>query len=146
MRLSTTLDDHPPLPRLPRETRRTGFAVHVTSSAALDLIDSEPLAYLAFNLAAEDGATLACCLLPRRLDWLLSSGEALTARVHRLQTTTTHAARRLGIHRPLWSPSFEARVLGPDEIEATVHRIVEEPVRAGLVEAAAEWPWQMRRI
>lgn len=90
---------------------------------------------------------LAYCLMPNHWHfvlWPYEDGD-LAAFMHRL--TTTHV-RRWHLHRHtvgtghLYQGTFKSFPVQTDEHLITVCRYVERnPVRAGLVEGAQDWPW-----
>lgn len=90
---------------------------------------------------------LAYCLMPNHWHfvlWPYEDGD-LAAFMHRL--TTTHV-RRWHLHRHsvgaghLYQGTFKSFPVQTDEYLITVCRYVERnPVRAGLVERAQDWPW-----
>ncbi len=58
------------------------------------------------------------------------------------KTKTTHAARVLGLAVPLWQRGFYDRIARSDEdLVAACEYVLNNPVRAGLVAEAGEWPY-----
>jgi REP element-mobilizing transposase RayT len=89
-------------------------------------------------------AVLAYCLMPDHVHLLLEGvvgpadlGEAMRSWKQR---TGYEWKRRCGV--PLWQEGFHDRVLREeDDTPAVIRYVLENPVRAGLVAAAADYPW-----
>jgi REP element-mobilizing transposase RayT len=98
---------------------------------------------------------LAYCLMPDHAH-LLVEGTADSSDLRRLiksakqSSGQRHAATR---QRPLWQEGFHDRVLRPDDdVKRIARYIVENPVRAGLVRSALDYPlsgsdvWTMEEL
>ncbi len=89
------------------------------------------------------------CLMPNHFHLALwpETDEGLSALMHWL--LTTHAARYLRRHRAtghVWQGRFRAFPIQEDHHLLTVLRYLERnPLRAGLVATAEEWPWSSLR-
>jgi putative transposase len=84
-------------------------------------------------------------LMPDHLHVLFSpadSGIALDRWMGRFQSYTTNESVKLGGRAPLWQRSGNDHVCREEETAETVLMyIVNNPVRAGLVERWQDWPW-----
>lgn len=103
------------------------------------------LAAQIFALTARHPATLAACLLPDRLLWLLRPGWDVAETVGRFKAYSNRLASQAGIDRRLWTHAYERTpIAGPGTDVGRL--LVEEPQRCGLVSSSAEYPWKIRRI
>jgi REP element-mobilizing transposase RayT len=88
-------------------------------------------------------AVVAFCVMPDHAHLLLeglSEVADLRAAIHALKLRTGHAWKQRTGHR-LWQEGFHDYVLrDQDSVPALVRYILENPVRAGLVEDAAQYP------
>jgi putative transposase len=89
-------------------------------------------------------AVLAYCLMPGHLHALLeaqSERSDFQAFVKRFKQMTGFAYRQAA-NEPLWQPGYHERVLRDDEATpAVVRYILENPVRAGLSQQIADYPF-----
>jgi len=136
------------LPGAPHRTACVARPVHAVLFGAgfLFLTDCEPVAHGVVTTVSKELETLACCLMPDRLEWLLADRRTLLAGVDRVLEVSTSVARRLGLRDPLWSGGCVELPVAPDELEAAARAIQRLPVREGLVATVPEWPYQIRRI
>jgi REP element-mobilizing transposase RayT len=85
------------------------------------------------------------CLMPDHLHVLLSpaaSGVSLARWLDSFKSYTTNRFMKMGERPPLWQASANDHICRKAETAETVLRyIVENPVRAGLVERWQDWPW-----
>lgn len=85
------------------------------------------------------------CLMPDHLHVLLSpasSGIAINRWLQKFKSFTGHTYGTFGGSPPLWQRSAHDHVCRSGETaEKVLGYIVENPVRAGLVEDWREWPW-----
>ena len=60
-----------------------------------------------------------------------------------IKGTSSHAInRRLGIHDAVWQEeSFDHVLRSSESLDAKIDYILQNPVRAGLVNVASEYPW-----
>ena len=89
------------------------------------------------------GPVLAFCLMPDHLHVEVVADKDLVLWVRLFKSATTAQATRLGVPGRVWQRGFHDRCLArADESLADVARyIVENPVRAGLVQRSEDWPW-----
>ena len=94
---------------------------------------------------AGDARTLAYVVMPDHLHWLLqlTGDTTLQTVVGRLKGRTARRINRLRRHLgPLWQPGFHDHALRRDEsLEGAAGYIIQNPVRAGLVESVDEYPF-----
>jgi putative transposase len=122
-------------------------------AAHRDQLFADPRDYLAFlnalNHAQQDEPIplLAYCVMPNHFHLVIGPivTQSLSTFMHRL--TLTHG-KRWHAHRgtrgtgPVYQGRFKAFLIGDDAHFLTVCRYVERnPVEAGLVRRAEEWPW-----
>ena len=92
-----------------------------------------------------DATLLAWVLMPDHVHWLLQLGECddLADVVERLKSASARAANRAGGRKgALWNRAFHDHAMRSDEDLRTVARyIVANPVRAGLVARAGDYPF-----
>jgi hypothetical protein len=139
-----TLDGEPParlaLPvRLTLETRggRPLFDAHRPTTLAVGV----------FELAARHPDTVAACLLPARLDWLLADGLRLAECVGLFRARSTDLAHRHGRHGKLWRRCRWGHVRGPRQgLREAAAAIVDAPRRLGLVASARDYPLRILRL
>jgi len=141
------------MPRRPRAST-AGLFFHVVNRSAkrVALFDSAA-DYEAFERVLAEAvarhaiALFAYCLMPNHWHLLLrpQADDVLSRFMHWL--TTTHArrwqtVRGLEGHGAVYQGRFKAIPIGSDSHFLWVSRYVERnPLRAGLVERAADWPW-----
>jgi REP element-mobilizing transposase RayT len=89
------------------------------------------------------GPILAYCLMPDHLHVEIVADPDLVLWVRLFKSATAAQAARLGRQGRLWQRGFHDRCLArTDETLADVARyIVENPVRAGLVQRPEDWPY-----
>jgi len=90
---------------------------------------------------------IAYCLMPDHLHRLFQLGTtaSLAAVMRRFASFTGLQVARQGGLAPLWADGFQDHALRAEESLANmVVYIEEDPVTAGLVARAAEWPWASR--
>ncbi len=136
--------------RLPHEVYANHDRVfHVTMRAT---IGEKPFASLAtvaavwqvvLNERERDSIELfAACLMPDHLHALVSPrSKDVIKWVDGFKSWSTRVAQRTRAQRILWQPGFHDRAVRSGELGTTVRYIAENPVAAGLVEAAERWPW-----
>ncbi len=85
------------------------------------------------------------CLMPEHVHILLSpaeSGIAVATWLQRFKSFTAHEFVRLGGTPPLWQRSAYDHVCREGETaEAVLTYVINNPVRAGLVECWRDWRW-----
>ncbi len=108
-----------------------------------DLFAHGPLAEAVFAVACEQ-APLAVCLMPGHLHWVLASCEELVGRVRSFKQASTRAAWTAGCAGKVWQRSFYDHVIRDQEdLQRTLAYVLDNPVQAGLVQTAEEWPFRM---
>ncbi len=91
--------------------------------------------------------SIAFCVMPDHLHWLFQLGPTaeLSAVVRRFAAFTGRAIALQTRRGQLWFPGFHEHALRVEsEIAAIASYIEQNPVRAGLVASAADWPWSSR--
>lgn len=96
----------------------------------------------------QDARMLAWVLMPDHVHWLIQTGKSssLQTLVNRLKSASArHANRILERNGALWQRAYHDHALRTDEDVITAARyIVENPIRAGLVEHTGDYPfWNM---
>jgi hypothetical protein len=105
------------------------------------------LAAAVFDLCRFHPRTAAVCVLPERLDWLLSTDELVAREVAQLCATTTRRAQALGHREPLWAPRCRLRRLTTiADWLAAARGTITAPVERGLVRRIEDWPYQLWRM
>lgn len=100
-----------------------------------------------FALVADHSLTLACCLMPDHLHWLIADAASMRQLVSSFKSYSTYAARTLGHREQLWQPSYWDHVVGHDEdLQKLAEHIIQSPVRTGLVEHVSRYPFQQVRL
>jgi putative transposase len=90
----------------------------------------------------------AYCLMPNHVHFIMSPSDqdglrATFAEAHRRYTARIHA--RLKVTGHLWQGRFSSTAMDERHLMAAARYVSMNPVRAGLVEAAADWPWSSAR-
>jgi len=130
-------------PRLPPSVYATHRTVHVTwtTHRRQRLLASPPLAALTLGVVAARPETLAACIMPDHVHWLLETNR-LTDSVNRVKSVTTALFWRQGRDGKIWQRSFYDRVLrSGDDRRRVAEYVVANPVRAGLVSEVDAYPW-----
>jgi putative transposase len=131
-------------PRLAAVCYPPGSVVHVVVGTA----ERRPV-FLDHGLAVEvlaalsaRPATLAACLMPDHLHWLVRLEDPLADTLRGFKTFTTRLAWGRGVAGSLWQRSFYDRLIR-DEVQlgAVVEYIRQNPVRAGLVTQPSAYPY-----
>ncbi len=101
------------------------------------------LAYLIFETSVLHKYSLfAFCVMPDHIHLLVQPGDVLVARfIDLLRFRYEYVMTRGGYKDTVWRSGFIDYPLADDEIIATALFIYENPVRNGLVENAAEYPF-----
>ncbi len=82
--------------------------------------------------------------MPDHLHWLTEPISRLAAEVARLKSWTTRVAWAVGWHGKLWQRSFMDRVARRrDDPRVIAEYVIGNPVRAGLVAVAEDYPFQV---
>jgi REP element-mobilizing transposase RayT len=101
---------------------------------------------MVFELVARHPQTIAACLMPDHLHWLIADAREMITSVRRLKSFSTSVAWHQGHCGRLWQRSFWDHVLRKDEDLSKVARyIIENPVRKGLAQEARSYPYQVLR-
>ncbi|UPG96758.1 REP-associated tyrosine transposase [Luteibacter aegosomatissinici] len=90
-----------------------------------------------------DAECMAWVLMPDHWHGLVRVGdEDLSKVIHRLKSRIAKAFRKDGRQSPLWQKGFHDRALrAEDDVRAAARYIVANPVRAGIVERAGQYPY-----
>ena len=139
--------------RLPNfDYAQPGFAYFMT----LCVRDSQPLfkndalaeqvTTIPHNVRREYGAQVyAYCLMPDYLHLVMSlveTAKTVPEVVRNFKKLTTQAAWDHGYQGGLWQRSFYDHVIRqPENLESICRYVLENPVRAGLVEQSGEYPY-----
>ncbi len=126
-----------------------GLVVHViiVSCERKPVFAAAALASEVFALVNGDRSTVAACLMPDHLHWLFQVTADVSTTVSRFKSTSTRIGWRLGRPGALWQRTFYDRVMrDPRETRETAKYITENPVRGGLVEEVADYPYQVSRV
>ena len=118
------------------KTRRPVFATHTVAEAAIEV-----LKYLADRHRVP---IHAFCIMPDHIHLLLEPSEScdIVTFVGQFKNLAQRAAWKLGVQGAFWQLSFWDHFLRFDEDVAVVTTyILENPVRAGLVHTADDYPY-----
>ncbi len=101
------------------------------------------LAYLIFEISVLHKYSLfAFCVMPDHIHLLVQPGDVLVTHfINLLRFRYEYVMTRGGYKDAVWHPGFIDYPLSDEEIIATALFIYENPVRNGLVENAAEYPF-----
>ena len=117
--------------------REVRFAHHATAIATVDALIQEGL-WLESRL-------LCWVLMPDHLHALIHLGatESLSSIVRRMKCITATAANRVDMRRgAVWMPGFHDRaVRHVDDLDRIARYVLDNPVRAGLVAEASDYPY-----
>jgi putative transposase len=95
-------------------------------------------------LCQDESATLAACLMPDHLHWLVVIRTSLADQVKIFKQVSTHRARAWLPRGPLWQRSYFDRVLRRTEsVESVARYIFANPVRRGLVKSEEDYPYSL---
>lgn len=132
-----------------------GLPHHVTQRGnrrePVFLEDGDHLRYLAFlaeGVKKSGTAIWAYCLMPNHVHVVAVPSHAdglraLFAETHRRYTTFVNARARWSGH--LWQGRFGSVVMDEDHLAAAIRYVSLNPVRAGLVARAQDWPYSSVR-
>jgi putative transposase len=113
--------------------------------------DDDYRAYLALiaSAARHAGAAIwSYCLMPNHVHFIIVPGHedalrATFAEAHRRYTARIHAREQWTGH--LWQGRFSSTAMDGPHLMAAARYVALNPVRAGLVAQAADWPWSSAR-
>jgi REP element-mobilizing transposase RayT len=94
----------------------------------------------------QGGVLHAWCLMPDHVHVVIAGAEDVIGWVCAFKSVTMRDARAVGWIGRLWQRSFHDRCLdrSGESVERAVRYIVDNPVRAGLVDDVRDWPyWRM---
>lgn len=135
--------------RLPKETYRQGYVFSLTIATherytwferheELTRVLQETIIVTA---AERESLLFAWCIMPEHLHALVQDDDAMDF-VRLIKGRSVPAARRYDRPRKLWQRSFFDHALRDEEsIEHAARYILDNPVRAGLVEHATDYRW-----
>jgi putative transposase len=97
---------------------------------------------------ASGTAVWAYCLMPNHVHFILvpktvDGLRATFAQAHRRYTGAIHAREKWTGH--LWQGRFSSTAMDEAHVYAAIRYVDLNPVRAGLVARAADWPWSSAR-
>jgi len=96
---------------------------------------------MTFGFMAARPETLAVCVMPNHVHWLVDC-ERVTETVQDVKSITTRLIQNYGRRGKVWQRSFHDRVLRTrDDRRQVAEYLVANPVRAGLVREAGHYPW-----
>ncbi len=128
---------------LPNQIYHVTITTHSRNPYFIEIASARVIARsLNDSTVIADSRTLAWCLMPDHLHWLLQLGEtaSLPTVVQRLKSVTTRRICRSG-QEPIWARAFHDHALRSDEDLRSVARyIVANPVRDGLVTHIGDYP------
>lgn len=106
------------------------------------------IAQLTKRCAAADTAVWGYCLMPNHIHLILCPSEpdglrAAVAETHRRYTNRINKREEWGGH--LWQDRFRSFVMDERHLIACARYVELNPVRAGLVARAGDWPWSSAR-
>ncbi|MGB3565063.1 MAG: transposase [Thermoanaerobaculia bacterium] len=133
---------------MPARSYPVGAPVHVNVSAfrRQPLFGKAELASIVFELVATHPQTIAACLMPDHLHWLIADAKEMVTCIGRLKSYSTTVAWQQGHGGRLWQRSFWDHVLRKDEdLSRVAQYIIENPVRKGIAQEALSYPYQVLR-
>ncbi|HLE84509.1 MAG TPA: transposase, partial [Thermoanaerobaculia bacterium] len=99
-----------------------------------------------FDALAYHPVTLAACLMPDHLHWLLDDAARAIETTQAFKSFSTRLVRRAGYRDPLWQRSFWDHVVRRREsLEAVIAYILDNPVRDKLVQRREEYSYSVVR-
>jgi REP element-mobilizing transposase RayT len=122
--------------------------VHVVRRAAnrTGLLADHGLAREVFAIVERSEETVAACLMPDCLHWVLRDASVMEREMRRLASLSANGAWRRGHPGKLWARSWRHRVVRRgDDVLAIVAYLMFQPVRAGLVADPATYPYVVWR-
>jgi REP element-mobilizing transposase RayT len=85
--------------------------------------------------------------MPDHLHWLLADASRAGDAVIRFKSLSTRVSWQRGVRGRLWQRSYWDHVIRRQEdLREVAEYIVQNPVRAGLVRQASEYPWQIMKL
>ena len=112
------------------------FANAILASAACRVIEAQA--------TWGDARLMSWVLMPDHWHGLaqLGDGDNLALVINRFKSLVTKALRPRGTPHPIWARSyFERAVRADDDLANAARYLVANPVRAGLVSRAGDWPF-----
>jgi len=126
-----------------------GYPLHATICTwqGYNAFVDHRLALEVFRLVVEQEYTLAACLMPDHLHWLLADASRAPDAVSRFKSLSTRVSWQGSIRGRLWQRSYWDHVIRRQEdLREVAEYIIQNPVRAGLVRQADEYPWQIMKL
>lgn len=121
-----------------------GCAIFVTigTHGRQSVFRSRWLAQGVFDTLVEHELTVAAVVMPDHVHWLLEQGKDVVSVVGRFKTESTRFAWALGYGGRLWQRSFFDTMVRSERLLAVARRyVIENPLRRGLVDDVADYPW-----
>jgi hypothetical protein len=125
-----------------------GLPLRITLRAHGDreLFRGDLLSDAVFSIVVATDVTLAACLLPDRLHWLIVASPDWSGRLRRFKSFTTSLAWRCGHSGPLWQARSCDSVRQSDrDLRELAERTVSAALRAGLVREPETYRYQFNR-
>ena len=132
--------------RLPRGLYPAGRPIHATLCTADDggPFALPRLAEPVYAALSEHPSTLAACLMPDHLHWLLDDAGPCHGDDPGFKSYPTRLARRTGYRGPLWQRLLLGRRRPPErEPGGGGDYLLDNPVRAGRVRSREEYPYSV---
>jgi REP element-mobilizing transposase RayT len=100
-----------------------------------------------FAALVDHPATLAACLMPDHLHWLLTDASQAVEVLRDFKSYSTWLFKQAGYRCQLWQRSFWDHVVRRGEsLDNVVRYIVDNPVREGLVTEREDYPYWVVRV
>ena len=104
------------------------------------------LAAEVFGLLERNPETVAACLMPDHLQWVLRDASAMESELRRFKSRSTTVAWSRGHAGRLWQNSYWDHVVRREEdLLAIIAYVMYNPVRAGFVVDPAVYPYVVWR-
>ena len=111
-----------------------------------ELFRGDLLSDAVFSIVVATDVTLAACLMPDRLHWLIVASPDWSGRLRRFKSFTTSLAWRCGHSGRLWQAASRDRVRQCDQdLCALAEGTVNAPLWAGLVKEPETYRYQYNR-
>ncbi len=132
----------------PRRRHDAGLPLAITlrTFRQQPLLEPGLLADVVFSILLATDVTLAVCVLPDRVHWLIVGSADWSGRLRRFRSLTTHLAWHCGHSGRLWQPSELDQVERSDEdLQSAAAAVLASPIRGGLVDDLADYRYKYSR-